>query len=147
MPRAVTARGPQSLLARSTWRVGGRGKAACVLRCFAPHPNFRSSRSVCLNKNLIAIALGAAFAIPNSAFADTKVYGKFNIGFENQKDEIQLDKKYAERTWVFKDQNNSSRLGFKDDQAVGVADLKRSEERQEGKRCVSTCIFRWSPEH
>src|SRR3546814_1559695 len=39
-------------------------------------------------------------------------------------DEIQLDKKYAERTWVFKDQNNSSRLGFKGDQDVGVADLK-----------------------
>src|SRR3546814_21200153 len=132
MPRAVTARGPQSLLARSTWRVGGRGKAACVLRCFAPHPNFRSSRSICLNKNLNAIALGADFAIPNSAFADTKVYGKFNIGFENQKDELQLDKKYAERTWVSKNQNNYSRLGFKGAQ-------ERSEGRRGGKEGEGTC--------
>src|SRR3546814_5677693 len=120
MPRADTARRPQSLLARSTWRGGGRGKAACVLRCFAPPPNFRSSRSVCLNKNLIAIALGAAFAIPNSAFADTKGYGKFNIGSEHKQDEMQLNTNYAERTWVFKDQNNSSRLGSKDEQDAGV---------------------------
>lgn len=77
-----------------------------------------------MNKNLIAIAVGAAFAIPSAAFADTKVYGKFNVGLEGQQDEIGLDKKYADRTAVFKDQNNSSRLGFKGDQDVGLADLK-----------------------
>ncbi len=77
-----------------------------------------------MNKNLIAIAVGAAVAIPSAAFADTKVYGKFNVGLEGQKDEIGLDKKYTDDTAVFKDQNNSSRLGFKGDQEVGLADLK-----------------------
>lgn len=77
-----------------------------------------------MNKNLIAIAVGASFVIPSAAFADTKVYGKFNVGLESQKDEIGLDKSYTDNTWVFKDQNNSSRLGFKGDQEVGIGDLK-----------------------
>ncbi|HET8882403.1 MAG TPA: porin [Solimonas sp.] len=77
-----------------------------------------------MNKNLLAIAVGAIFAIPSAAFADVKVYGKFNVGLESQKDEIGLDKKYTDNTWVFKDNNNSSRLGFKGDQDLGLGDLK-----------------------
>lgn len=82
-----------------------------------------------MNKNLIAIAVGAAFAIPGVAFADVKVYGKFNIGLEDQKDEIGLNSDDGlagadHREWLFKDQTNSSRLGFKGDQDVGLADLK-----------------------
>ncbi|WP_020648353.1 porin [Solimonas variicoloris] len=83
-----------------------------------------------MNKNLLAIAVGAVFAIPSAAFADTKVYGKFNIGLDSQKDEIGLDfnkdKTVAgkDNTWKFRDNNNSSRLGFKGDQDVGLGDLK-----------------------
>lgn len=77
-----------------------------------------------MNKNLLAIAVGAVFVVPSVAFADAKVYGKFNVGLESQKDEIGLDKGYTDNTWVFKDNNNSSRLGFKGDQDLGLGDLK-----------------------
>ena len=90
-----------------------------------------------MNKTLLAIAMGAVFAVPGAAFADVKVYGRFNVGLDSQKDEIGLSSsngtaassnsiaaKAAENTWSLHDQNNSSRLGFKGDQDLGVADLK-----------------------
>jgi predicted porin len=90
-----------------------------------------------VNKTLLAIAVGAVFAIPSAAFADVKVYGKFNVGFDSQKDELGISSsnqnaastngnpvKAADSTWSLHDQNNSSRLGFKGDQDLGLGDLK-----------------------
>lgn len=91
-----------------------------------------------MNKNLLAIAVGAAFVIPGIAHADVKVYGRLNVGFDTQKDELGLTSgngtassaqaagsvKYAKNTWSVHDQNNSSRLGFKGDTDLGIADLK-----------------------
>ncbi|MFT4045909.1 MAG: porin [Solimonas sp.] len=80
-----------------------------------------------MNKNLLAIAVGAVFVVPGAAFADVKVYGKFNVGIENQKDEIGLDTSSSnddENTWIVKDNNNSSRLGFKGSEDTGLADLQ-----------------------
>lgn len=78
-----------------------------------------------MKKSMFAIAVGAAFAMPGAAFADgPTVYGRFNIGLDGQKDEIGLDSKSAdETTWRLQDQNDSSRLGVKGKNEVGIADL------------------------
>ncbi|WP_177188982.1 porin [Solimonas aquatica] len=84
------------------------------------------------------MAISTAFVLPGAAFADVKVYGKFNVGLDDQKDEIGITSsngtnssqqtagsvKYADSTWSLHDQNNSSRLGFKGDTELGVGDLK-----------------------
>lgn len=89
-----------------------------------------------MKKNLLAIAVGAAFVAPGVAFADFKVYGKFNIAVDNQKDEIGLDsahrptgvpsgtKPSSERNWTLQDQLNSSRVGVKGSDDLGIAELK-----------------------
>ncbi len=61
--------------------------------------------------------------VPGAALADVKVYGKFNVGLEGQKDEIGLDSKDADTTFRVKDQNNSSRLGFKGSHDTGLGDM------------------------
>lgn len=77
-----------------------------------------------MKKNLLAMAVAALFAVPGAAMADVKVYGKFNLGLESQKDEIGLDSKSTENTWRLQDQNDSSRLGVKGSEDVGVGELK-----------------------
>ncbi len=77
-----------------------------------------------MKKRLIAIAAGAAIvAAPGVSFAaDTKVYGRFNIGLESQKDEIGFAKG-KDTQFVVQDQNNSSRLGFKGEEDLGMGGL------------------------
>lgn len=83
-----------------------------------------------MKKSLLAMAVGAAFLAPGASFAaDTKVYGKFNIGFDHQSDEIGIDfnaapTPNANSWWKFRDNLNSSRLGFKGSEDVGLGDLK-----------------------
>ncbi|HEY0913351.1 MAG TPA: porin, partial [Solimonas sp.] len=83
-----------------------------------------------MKKNLIAVAVAAMAVVPTVSFAaDTKVYGRFNIGLENLKDEIGLVSgggviaAPTEKVWRLRDMNNSSRLGFKGKEDVGLGDL------------------------
>lgn len=71
-----------------------------------------------MKKTLVAIAVGAAFAMPGAAFADVKVYGKFNVGLES------FEVTGTDAKWVVQDQNNSSRLGVKGSEDIGIGDLK-----------------------
>lgn len=86
-----------------------------------------------MKKNLIAVAVAAMTVVPTVSFAaDTKVYGRFNIGIDKVKDEINLGDSNlnnnttgaaAKATWRVRDMNNSSRLGFKGKEDVGLGDL------------------------
>ena len=76
-----------------------------------------------MNKNWIAMAMGSLVVMPGAALADAKVYGRFNVGLDGQKDEIGLDSKETSTTWRLQDQNNSSRLGFKGSTDIGLADM------------------------
>lgn len=83
-----------------------------------------------MNRSLIALAVGAAFLAPGSAFADAKVYGKFNVALDHEKDEIGLpfsaptSATGSDSYWQLHDANNSSRLGFKGSEDLGLGDLK-----------------------
>ena len=78
-----------------------------------------------MRKTMLPIAITAILLTPlAAAAADVKVYGKFNIALEAEKDQIGLDKKTLERSWFFKDQNNSSRIGVKGSEDLGLGDLK-----------------------
>jgi predicted porin len=76
-----------------------------------------------VNKNWVVVAVGSLVALPGAALADAKVYGRFNVGLDGQKDEIGLDSKETSTTWRLQDQNNSSRLGFKGSTDIGLADM------------------------
>ncbi|MDP9142929.1 MAG: porin [Pseudomonadota bacterium] len=78
-----------------------------------------------MKKNLIAIAVGAAIVMPGVALADAKVYGRFNIALDSQKDEIGLDfKNDGETSWKFRDAKNSSRFGVKGKDDLGIGGLE-----------------------
>lgn len=76
-----------------------------------------------MNKNWVVVAVGSLVALPGAALADAKIYGRFNVGLDGQKDEIGLDSKETSTTWRLQDQNNSSRLGFKGSTDIGLADM------------------------
>jgi len=59
-----------------------------------------------------------------STAADTSVYGRFNIGLESKKNEIGIGAGSAENHFRVQDQNNSSRLGFKGSEDLGIGGLK-----------------------
>ncbi|HBG29751.1 MAG TPA: porin [Gammaproteobacteria bacterium] len=67
--------------------------------------------------------MGSLMVLPGAALADVKVYGRFNVGLDGQKDEIGLDSKEGSTTWRLQDQNNSSRLGFKGSHDIGMGDM------------------------
>lgn len=71
----------------------------------------------------MAMAMGSLVVLPGAALADAKIYGRFNVGLDGQKDEIGLDSKETSTTWRLQDQNNSSRLGFKGSTDIGMADM------------------------
>ena len=77
-----------------------------------------------LKKTLLAIAIGATFLAANAALAAPTVYGRFNVALDSQKDEIGLDFETSDSTLKLRDNNNSSRLGFKGSEELGVNDLK-----------------------
>lgn len=82
-----------------------------------------------MKKSLLAMAVGATVMAPGAAFAEAKVYGKFVLGLDHQRDEIGLDFNSAATPgsagwWKLRDANNASRLGFKGSEDVGLGDLK-----------------------
>ena len=76
-----------------------------------------------MKKNLLAVAVGGLVALPGAAMADAKIYGRFNVGLDGQQDEIGLDSKATSTTWRVQDQNDSSRIGVKGSQDIGMADM------------------------
>lgn len=77
-----------------------------------------------MKKTMLAIAIGATFFASAAASAAPTVYGRFNIALDSQKDEIDLDFGTEDSTIKLRDNNNSSRLGFKGSEDLGVAGLK-----------------------
>lgn len=72
----------------------------------------------------VLFGVGAtALVLPGAAAAEMSLYGRFNVALDNQKDEIGVDFGSDERSWKFRDANNSSRIGVKGAQALGVYDL------------------------
>ncbi|MZR62184.1 porin [Alcanivorax sp. DP30] len=76
-----------------------------------------------MKKNLLAIAVGAAVAMPGLALADgPTVYGKVNISLENAKVDPEPAAPKNEDKWELN--SNASRLGVKGDFDLDVAGLK-----------------------
>lgn len=83
-----------------------------------------------MNKKLLALAIGAAVAMPVSAVAAPTLYGQVNVSLESVEDEIgndtDLGAPIAPATtaegWVVR--NNASRLGVKGEAATGIDGLK-----------------------
>lgn len=76
-----------------------------------------------MKKTMLAIAIGTTFLASSAAFAAPTVYGRFNLALDSQKDEIDLDMGNEERTIELRDNNNSSRLGVKGKEELGVGGL------------------------
>ncbi|AFT69827.1 Outer membrane porin, putative [Alloalcanivorax dieselolei B5] len=75
-----------------------------------------------MKKNLLAIAVGAAVALPGLALADgPTVYGKVNISLENQENEIGQTGS-VDDDWSLN--SNASRVGIKGDFDLDFAGLK-----------------------
>ncbi len=69
-----------------------------------------------MNKKLLALAIGAAVAMPVAALADgPTLYGKINLSLENWDDS-------ADDVWSI--ENNASRIGVKGSAETGVSGLK-----------------------
>jgi predicted porin len=77
-----------------------------------------------LRTTALALAMGATFLASSASFAAPTVYGRFNVALDSQKDEIGLDFGTADSTIKLRDNNNSSRLGVKGKEDLGVGDLK-----------------------
>lgn len=83
-----------------------------------------------MNKKLLALAIGAAVAMPVSAVAAPTLYGQLNVSLESVEDEIGNDGDLAApiapattaEGWVVR--NNASRLGVKGEVETGVDGLK-----------------------
>jgi predicted porin len=85
-----------------------------------------------MNKKLLAMAVGAAIALPGAALADgPKVYGKVNVSLEQYEPELSeyddtlaVDalKEASQDRWQL--DSNASRLGVKGDFDLDIADLK-----------------------
>lgn len=74
-----------------------------------------------MKKNLLAIAVGAAVAMPVVALADgPTVYGKVNVSLENAEFDDGVNP--SEDQWELN--SNASRLGVKGDFDLDVAGLK-----------------------
>lgn len=76
-----------------------------------------------MKKTLLAIAAGATFIASTAALAAPTVYGRFNVALDNQDDEIGLDFKTEDSSWKLRDNNNSSRLGVKGKEELGIGGL------------------------
>jgi len=76
-----------------------------------------------VNKTLLAIAAGAMILASTASLAAPTVYGRFNIGLDNQDDEIGLDFKNDDSSWELRDNNNSSRVGVKGKEELGMGGL------------------------
>ena len=77
-----------------------------------------------MKKTMLAIAIGATFFASAAASAAPTVYGRFNIALDSQSDEIDLDFGTEDSTIKLRDNNNSSRLGVKGKEDLGIGDLK-----------------------
>lgn len=75
-----------------------------------------------MKKTLLAVAVGTTFLAPSIASAAPKVYGKFNFGLESTKEEI--GNPGADAVWALNDNSNSSRLGVKGSDDLGIGGLE-----------------------
>ena len=80
-------------------------------------------KELLVNKTLLAIAASSTMLASSVAMADPTVYGRFNLALDSQKDEIGLDFGTPDSTLKLRDNNNSSRLGVKGSEALGLGDL------------------------
>lgn len=82
-----------------------------------------------MNKKLLALAIGAAVAMPVAALADgPTLYGKLNLSLENQTNNAGTANSVDASTWVVR--NNSSRIGVKgtaDTSVEGVSGVYLAE--------------------
>ncbi|HRP36116.1 MAG TPA: porin [Gammaproteobacteria bacterium] len=76
-----------------------------------------------MKKTMLAIAIGATCFASAAASAAPTVYGRFNVALDSQKDEIGLDFGTSDSTIKLRDNNNSSRLGVKGKEDLGVGGL------------------------
>ena len=76
-----------------------------------------------MKKTMLAIAIGATCFASAAASAAPTVYGRFNVALDSQKDEIGLDFGTSDSTIKLRDNNNSSRLGVKGKEELGVGGL------------------------
>jgi predicted porin len=76
-----------------------------------------------VKKTLLAIAIGSTLLATSVASAAPTVYGRFNLALDSQKDEIGLDFGSPDSTIKLRDNNNSSRLGVKGKEELGIGDL------------------------
>lgn len=76
-----------------------------------------------MRKTMLAVAVGATFLASATAYAAPTVYGRFNVALDSQEDEIGLDFGTADSTIKLRDNNNSSRLGVKGKEELGIGDL------------------------
>lgn len=77
-----------------------------------------------MKKTMLAIAIGATCFASAAASAAPTVYGRFNIALDSQTDEIGLDFGTDDSTIKLRDNNNSSRLGVKGSEDLGIGGLK-----------------------
>lgn len=76
-----------------------------------------------MKKNLLAIAIGAAVAMPTLALAGgPTVYGKVNVSLEQVEEDLDAGTEDADSQWQL--DSNASRLGVKGDFDLDVANLK-----------------------
>jgi predicted porin len=80
-------------------------------------------KELSVKKTLLAIAVGSTLLATSVASAAPTVYGRFNLALDSQKDEIDLDFGTEDRTIKLRDNNNSSRLGVKGKEELGMGDL------------------------
>lgn len=76
-----------------------------------------------VKKTMLSIAVATTFLASSAALAAPTVYGKFNLALDSQDDEIGLDFKTDDSSIKLRDNNNSSRLGVKGKEELGVGDL------------------------
>jgi predicted porin len=69
------------------------------------------------------MAVSSALLATSVASAAPTVYGRFNVALDSQSDEIGLDFGTEDSTIKLRDNNNSSRLGVKGKEELGIGDL------------------------
>src|SRR5580765_7207840 len=94
------------------------GKRVCGWRLFRP-PKGQSKRRYTMNKNLMALAVAGAFAVPATALAQVQIYGRANLGFDRYEATgatAGSAADYKSRNRVF---DSASRVGFRGTEDLG----------------------------
>lgn len=81
------------------------------------------NKETSVKKTMLAMAVGTTLLTSGTALAAPTVYGRFNVALDSQDDEIGLDFRTDSSTIKLRDNNNSSRLGVKGKEELGVGGL------------------------